>query len=79
MPDKHNGKRLAVFTNGLSNRDTFEESGQQRYQVQVKTRLLPKVKEALDAAAKEEGVSRNRLINEVLAERFDVDISSLDS
>ena len=38
-------------------------------------RLVPDVRSALDAAVKAKGISRNRLVNEILAAELGIDLT----
>lgn len=45
-----------------------------RNQIMTMVRLVPDVRAALDAAVKAQDVSRNRLVNEILAKEFGVSL-----
>lgn len=45
-----------------------------RNQIMTMVRLVPDVRAALDAAVKAQDISRNRLVNEILAKEFGVSL-----
>lgn len=50
--------------------------GKKRCQVTTQVRLIPNVKDALDRAAKDRDMSRNMLVNEILAEKLGITLDA---
>lgn len=61
----------------LKNKDkepVMWESGHPRRQILTNVRFRPSIKSALDKAAKDQGVSRNELINSIISDYLKLDL-----